>query len=504
MQQIISSGIDEKDLLKQLDTFEKGISFTPLNRACTIGDGIMQIPKEKHATLLEKFELARDQGRILKFVPASGAASRMFKALLQYVEARKSNQPPPSADVEEFGKVFISSLEKFAFYDQLMALCSSRSISVDTLTADQKDGEILHYLLTEDGLNLANLPKGLVPFHKSDGESRTPFIEHLVEAREYALDSTRCARVHFTVPPQFQSKIAAHIEDAISNLKREGVRFEVSYSIQKESSQTIAVDMDNNPVRTKQDLLVFRPSGHGALIENLNEMSGDIVFIKNIDNVVPDSLKEETYLYKKLLAGVLLEIQENVFNTLSKLESSPSNTNTLAMGEAIVQQTLGYTLPSDYSRKSAEDKGSYLFGRLNRPIRVCGMVKNQGEPGGGPFWLDNDSNLAPQIVESAQVDMDNQKQKEIFSSSTHFNPVDLICGIRDYKGERFNLLHYVDYDSGLITAKSKGGKELKALELPGLWNGAMAHWNTLFVEVPLITFNPVKTINDLLRPEHQA
>jgi hypothetical protein len=407
-------------------------------------------------------------------------------------------------DIELFGNKFIKSLHQFAFYNELKSMLKERDLSLEALLEEGRLEVILKTLLTEDGLNLANIPKGLVPFHNSQEGSRTPFAEHLVEAAEYCLDHKLRARVHFTVPPLFQEDVGRHVELEMDRLSGDQVRFEVSYSVQNETSQTLAVDLRNAPFRTDQDLLVFRPSGHGALIENLNELDGDIIFIKNIDNVVPDSLKATTFLYKKLLAGMLIETQEKIFAALLQLEESAGDEKSLVQAENVVQRVLGITLPVRYESEDLTSKRDFIHNRLNRPLRVCGMVKNQGEPGGGPFWLEESSNMAPQIVESAQVDMDNPEQKKIFANSSHFNPVDLVCGVRDYHGKSFKLLHFVDYDSGLITVKSKDGKELKALELPGLWNGSMAHWNTLFVEVPLITFNPVKTVNDLLREEHQC
>lgn len=504
LQQIIRSNVPEEQLLNQLETFEKGIPHTRLLRPCTIGDGIIQVDTKQFPPLIDTFKKAMDSGRVTKFTPASGAASRMFKDLLGYMNACLEKDGGVSDGVLTFGRHFFDHLDKFPFHDALAACIEDKGQSLDALLEEGDHGTVLQYMLTEKGLNYAQLPKGLIPFHKAAEGSRTPFVEHLAEALQYACDKDNKARLHFTVPAEHQQAIETHINEAKNVFQSDTVTWEISFSIQKESSRTLAVDMDNNPVRVQGNLLVFRPAGHGALLENLSDINGDIVFIKNIDNVVPDSIKEETYTYKKVLGGYLVLLQDQIFNSLRKLEKVPCDDAALSTAEKVVSVQLGLPLPDGYRAFSPEEKRTYLFSRLHRPLRICGMVKNVGEPGGGPFWIKEDEGCPLQIVESAQVDMDDSSQKDIFTRSSHFNPVDLVCGLQDHHGRPFNLMHYVDYDLGLISVKSKGGQELKALELPGLWNGSMAYWNTLFIEVPLITFNPVKTINDLLRPEHQA
>jgi hypothetical protein len=344
----------------------------------------------------------------------------------------------------------------------------------------------------------------LLKFHHYDDHDRTPTYEHFIEGIQYALGEDNYVRLHFTVSPEHESKFKEEVLKIKRPLEKAfNVKFEVTYSQQKKSTDTIAVNMDNTPFLEEDGSILFRPAGHGALLENLNEIDGDLIFIKNIDNVVPDRLKEETKKYKIALGGLLLEIQEKVFYALERLENSYSEAD-LKFAETVIAQDLNGKLKEDYQSLDAKEKGKYLIQKLNRPIRICGMVKNTGEPGGGPFWVkEDDGSLTLQIAETAQINLDDEAQREIMQSSTHFNPVDLVCSTKDYKGKKFDLLAFRDMRTGFITEKSKSGRDLKAQELPGLWNGSMAGWNTVFVEVPLITFNPVKTVNDLLRDEHQ-
>jgi hypothetical protein len=377
-------------------------------------------------------------------------------------------------------------------------------IDIDTCIHTHEYNSIIDFLLLEKGLNYAALPKGLLKFHKYNNTSRTAFEEHFVEAADYSSDIHGEASIHFTLSPEHIYKFKNLIQHTIEGYEQNlNVRFNITYSIQKPGTDTIAVDLNNQPFCESDGSLLFRPGGHGALLENLNELNGDIIFIKNIDNIVPDRLKEETYKYKKAIGGLLVEFQEEVWKYLRLLEAGNVHEDLL---DEIIQFTNDQlNIPLAFSASlSNDEKVKILFSKFNRPIRVCGMVKNEGEPGGGPFWTKNSNGeLSLQIVESSQIDMDNTEQKNIFKSSTHFNPVDLVCGVKDYKGFNFNLLNYTDPATGFISIKSKDGRELKALELPGLWNGAMADWITIFVEVPIITFNPVKTVNDLLREEHQ-
>ena len=364
---------------------------------------------------------------------------------------------------------------------------------------------VIDHLVNKSGLDYGSLPKGLLKFHKYNNVSRCALEEHLVEAGHYAKSKDKIAKVHFTVSPEHMERFTGEVEKVRSQYEKElNVKFDISYSIQKPSTDTIAVDMDNKPFREADNTILFRPGGHGALIENLNEIEGDIVFIKNIDNVVPDRLKPETILYKKAIGGLLLKLQSQIFAYLNKMEKSSLVTSEIGNISNFARKKLNITFSETFSDLSEKKKQDYLFAQLNRPIRICGMVKNEGEPGGGPFWVKNTKGeISLQIVESSQIDVNNPGQKDIMQASTHFNPVDLVCGLSNYKGEQFDLHHYIDPETGFISIKSKNGKNLKAQELPGLWNGAMADWITLFVEVPIITFNPVKTVNDLLRDQHQ-
>jgi len=378
-------------------------------------------------------------------------------------------------------------------------------LDIEALITEGRYKEILEYTLKPKGLNYADFPKGLIRFHRYPERSRTPFEEHLFEAAAYTLDRNMVARVHFTVPAEYEELIKEHIENVRGYYEASGVKYEVTFSTQNPSTDKIAVGLDNKPFRDSNGRLVFRPAGHGALLDNLNDLRGDIVFIKNIDNVVPDRLKHETYIYKKALGGYLVELQRDIFRYLERLTSGNVSWQLITQVFEFVRYELS-TIPPEAVEKrgSREEKINFLISKLNRPLRVCGMVKNEGEPGGGPFWVRHeDGTLSLQIVESSQVDMESSGQRAIWESSTHFNPVDLVCGVRDHLGNPFDLKRFTDPNTGFISIKSMDGRELKTLELPGLWNGAMANWNTVFIEVPLITFNPVKTVFDLLRKEHQ-
>jgi hypothetical protein len=409
----------------------------------------------------------------------------MFKNLYNYLE---------NGEETEFIKTFTKNIEKFAFYEQLKAI-----------TPEETPGKLIENLLSEKGLNYGNLPKGLLAFHKYNGKTRTPFEEHLVEAAAYCAGSKGIAKVHFTISPEHKKGFEKLIDNVVPEYqKRFGIKFDISFSKQHKNTDTIAVDLNNKPFKDEDGNLVFRPGGHGALIQNLNELNSDIIFIKNIDNVVPDKLKHYNNRYKKALAGLMVSIRNKTFEYLEKLNKpeAEKNTQLLKNTEDFINKELHVHFDKTFTNDV--DKVQFFKTILNRPIRICGMVKNQGEPGGGPFLAKNpDGTVSLQIVEKAQIDTDNPKQVELINKSTHFNPVDIICSTKNFKGQKFDLLQHTDPNTGFISIKSKNGKEMKALELPGLWNGAMSNWNTVFVEVPIETFNPVKTVNDLLRPEHQ-
>lgn len=511
LKDIESRGINTKEILRQIEIFRKGFSYVDLLKPCLIGDGIKRLGDMDIERLTAVYSRTQSAGRAMKFVPASGAATRMFKELISLnsqsedIDKSAFRENVKNNDNYKYFLSFIENIKKFPFYDDLKSVMSRNGINIDKAISEEKYKDILEYTLNYKGLNLAGLPKALISFHEYKDYSRTPIEEHLVEAGDYTLDAQGKARVHFTVSMEHEEDIIKHVKNVKVRYERPGSNFEIGYSIQKPSTDTIAVNKDNTLFREKDGGLIFRPGGHGALLENLSDLGGDIIFIKNIDNVAPDRLKDMTFKYKKALAGHLVELQDRIFYYLKRLESADGDESTLNEIFEFTRNNLSISQFDDLDNMPNNKKTEYLFGLLNRPLRVCGMVRNQAEPGGGPFWVKHrDGSVSLQIVERSQINTADGEQRRIFESSTHFNPVDLVCGVRDYKGRAFDLKKYVDPDTCFISIKSKDGKELKALELPGLWNGAMAFWNTVFIEVPLITFNPVKTILDLLRNEHQA
>ncbi len=491
-----SKGITAEQAEKQIKSFELGFPFLDIKAAASIGNGLISLNDEEKADYLTAWEAyQKENHRIVKFVPASGAASRMFKNLFAFLAA---DYDVPTTDFE---KQFFNQINSFAFFDALNDACEVYAgEGVEDLVNDGNYKLVVKCLLSENGLNYGALPKGLLQFHQYVDTVRTPVEEHLVEGALYAADGEGKVCLHFTVSAEHRALFEELIADKKSEYEKLfNVKYEIDFSVQKSNTDTIAVDMKNHPFRNDDNSLLFRPGGHGALIQNLNEIKADVVFVKNIDNVVPDSLKKETVTYKKLIGGVLVKLQRRVFDYLRKLVADDCSTEELDEILLFVENEL-------CCKRGASDENlkSYLLRKLNRPMRVCGMVKNVGEPGGGPFLAVNpDGSVSCQILESSQIDTSDAKKKAMFEQGTHFNPVDLVCAIKDYKGEPFDLPHFVDPATGFISYKSKSGRDLKALELPGLWNGAMSDWNTLFVEVPLDTFNPVKTVNDLLRREHQ-
>lgn len=498
---LAKKGISEEKIAEQLACFEKGFPFLKLSAAASVENGgIMKAEEKDFERYLAAWNAYKDgEKKIVKFVPASGAASRMFKNMFEFLGA---DYDKPTTDFE---KKFFDHIHDFAFYNDLNAACMDNTgKNIDALLSEQNYKAIVSNLLEAAGLNYGALPKGLLKFHRYADGVRTPLEEHLVEGALYAAGETGKVNVHFTVSTEhrtlFEKLVAAKVGEYEAKY---GAKYHISFSEQKPSTDTVAADMENKPFRDKDGKLLFRPGGHGALIENLNDLDADIVFIKNIDNVVPDRLKADTVIYKKLLAGVLVTLQKQAFEYLELLDSGHYSHEQLETIIRFVQQQLRCRR-TDLKELEDADLVIYLRKKLNRPMRVCGMVKNVGEPGGGPFLAYNpDGTISLQILESSQIDMNDPEKKAMFEKGTHFNPVDLVCAIRDYKGRKFNLLEHVDKATGFISYKSKNGKDLKALELPGLWNGSMSDWNTVFVEVPLSTFNPVKTVNDLLREQHQ-
>ena len=499
LNQLAAKGISEEKLNSQLEEFKTGFPFLKLEAAASVGKGIIAPTEADVKQYEEAWEQYKAQGHsIVKFVPASGAASRMFKDMFAFADA---DYDVPTTDFE---KKYFDNIEKFAFYDALDDACRKNlGAGVKELIANGRYKDVARNMLNADGLNYGQLPKGMLLFHKYSEGPRTPMEEHLVEGALYAASDGKAA-VHFTVShdhlPMFKQRVAEKLDFYASKY---GISYDITFSEQKPSTDTVAANPDISPFRNSDGSLLFRPGGHGALIENLNEISADVIFIKNIDNVVPDRLKADTVSYKQVIAGILVTLQKKAFDYLETLESGTYNHEKLEEIIRFVQHDL-CCRKADIKELEDADLVIYLKKKLNRPMRVCGVVKNVGEPGGGPFLTYNqDGTVSLQILESSQIDKNNAEYMEMFTKGTHFNPVDLVCAVKDYKGNAFNLPDFVDRTTGFISSKSKNGKELKALELPGLWNGAMSDWNTVFVEVPLSTFNPVKTVNDLLRDQHQ-
>ncbi len=497
---LAQKGITEDKLNTQLNCFKTGFPFLKLAGAASPAKGITVPTEEERTNYLKAWDNYLNGSRkVLKFVPASGAASRMFKNLFEFLDG--ANNTPN----DDFMKKFFNDIEKFAFYDELNETCKdNEGKTINELIKDGNYKAVIDNLLNEKGLNYGKLPKGLIKFHSYAEGNRTPLEEHLVEGALYAKGNDGKVNVHFTVSPEHRVLFESLVADkSFEYSKKFGVTYSVSFSEQKSSTDTVAATPDNEPFRTEDGKILFRPGGHGALIENLNDLDADVIFIKNIDNVVPDRLKDETVTYKKLIAGVLVSKQQKAFDYIKLLDTGKYNHDQLEEIIRFLRDELSCRNPE---LKNLEDSELvvYLRGKLNRPMRVCGMVKNVGEPGGGPFLAYNpDGTISLQILESSQIDKNNAEYLDMFNGGTHFNPVDLVCAVKDYNGNKFDLTKYVDHNTGFISSKSKNGKELKALELPGLWNGAMSDWNTIFVDVSLGTFNPVKTVNDLLREQHQ-
>lgn len=503
--QIKNKGISYETVVNQVENFKNGFPFLNIKEAATFGNGLFEIQDDNKFEELYNSEV--NNYKVLKFVPASGAASRMFKDLFEFVDNYNDTEEDKSkffGAPEKPIRKFFDNHSRFAFYYELdEKIKFATGLKMKEAVRENKYKDVLKQLLQDNAMNYGNLPKGLLKFHRYENKSRTPVEEHIVEAANYSCSDGK-AFIHFTVSPEHMEGFKNHINSVLTEYSEKfKVQFDITYSIQKPSTDTIAVDENNEPFRNSDGSIIFRPGGHGALIENLNDIDADIVFIKNIDNVVPDRLKDVTFKYKKIIGGVLIYLKDKIFNFLKNLEKK-SDKNLISEVEDFFLDELFFSFPPLYKNFSDLEKTKYLKMILNRPIRVCGMVKNEGEPGGGPFLAENhDGSVSLQVVEMSQIDSKNPEKQEIVKKATHFNPVDLVCYTKDYKGKKFDLRKFVDQQTGFISKKSKDGKELKAQELPGLWNGAMSDWNTLFIEVPIVTFNPVKEVNDLLRENHQ-
>lgn len=508
IQQINAKGMSLEQVRRQLDIFARGILPVTVIEAATLGNGIVKLSPAEEKKYVSLFEAARDLLSVLKFVPASGAASRMFTLLFTLLH---EFDPGRETMGEYIGRkkaapiqAFFADWEKFPFYEKVLEKVQKKYPGYHRKSADRRKYLFVREMLDEKGCNYGACPKALLPFHRYKSHIATAFEEHLFEAALYGV-SGKTARLHFTITesalPGFREEWN-RIRESVQ--RKTGMDFDVTFSYQKPHTDTLAVHLDNTPFRKSDGALLFRPSGHGALLENLDEQQADILFIKNIDNVGMHPHEAAAAFYKKMLAGKLLELQETAFRYAALLDTALPGAATVKAIRQFLTVAFHINFPGDFKAFTPEQQCSYLRKKLNRPIRICGMVKNEGRAGGGPFRVkDEKGNISLQIVEAAQMNVKDPVQKKILEKAMHFNPVDMVCGIKNYKGEKYNLTEFADHRQGFITRKSRSGQTLKVLERPGLWNGGMACWNTVFVEVPLHTFTPVKTVNDLLKPAHQ-
>ena len=497
--QLEEKGISTDRLEAQLKSLREGFPYLKIEAPATIGHGITLPTDELVRQSLDIWDKYLESGaKVLKMTPASGAASRMFKELFAFL-----NSGATKPDTEAM-RQFFDNIEDFPFFHRLnFEMLTLYGRSILTMIREGKYREIIDHLLNVPGMGYGKLPKGLLMFHKVPGTSRTPLDEHIAEGAGFAVGRDGTLPLHFPVSPEHLPLFEARIEEVKGYMERKyGMKIDVSLSVQKPSTDTVAATTDGEPYR-ENGRLFFRPGGHGALIENLNDLDADVIFIKNIDNIVPDALRDSTLQFKKVIGGILVATKMKIDRYCSILsEGVPDE----AMREEMLQflRNVLCVTHDHADEMSPEEETEYLMAKFNRPLRVCGMVKNEGEPGGGPFLCFNpDGTVSPQILESSQIDPSDRQAMRMLHEATHFNPVDLAVATKDFRGRKFNLPDYVDQSTGFISEKSREGVTIKALELPGLWNGAMSDWNTIFVEVPADTFNPVKTVNDLLRPSHQ-
>ncbi|MDI5948788.1 DUF4301 family protein [Flavobacterium yafengii] len=501
--QIYEKGVSLKNIQQQLGFFRNGITKSNLVGPATLFNGILKLSESDFRLKADYFDENKSSLKLEKFVPASGAATRMFKFLLTFLKDFDVENETINAYVNRKKEtelpVFIVGLEKFPFFRAVDEKLREEFIDFEFLHRDYKNYYFIKLLLAPDYFNFSNKPKATLPFHKYKTHIATPVDEHLNECIHYANSN-----MHFTVSESHQKQFESVVNSIKNEIEKESsTSLHINYSYQNKSTDTLAVDFENNPFRDENGKLFFRPGGHGALIENLNNLDADIIFIKNIDNVIQNNINKIA-LYKKALAGILIELQQQVFKYLHAIDADEIQQENGWEILLFLQEKLNISIPNSFYQLSFEDKMTEIKAILNKPIRVCGMVKNEGEAGGGPFWVkDEKGSISLQIVESSQVDLSDENQRGILNASTHFNPVDIVCGIKNYKKEKFDLTQFVDHNSGFIVEKTTFERGIKSYELPGLWNGAMAKWITVFVQVPLITFNPVKTVNDLLKPAHQ-
>jgi hypothetical protein len=491
----------------ELLLFQSGIPKITLERPATINDGIVKLSNEDFQNFADFFDVRKEKLKLKKFVPASGAATRMFKFLIEFLidfdHENESINAYINRKKDKNLPIFLAGIEKFPFYDEIKAKVKELHEDYYSLESHEKSYRFIKTMLSSEHFDFANKPKGVLDFHKYETEITSPVEEHLNECAFYA-SSNSVSHLHFTVSDHHEDLFKTIIERVKQKVEEKSkITLHVSYSYQDKSTDTIAVTPGNEPFRNENGRLIFRPGGHGSLINNLNNLDADVIFIKNIDNVIQNHIQEIT-LYKKGLAGILIDLQEQIFKILEAVENNAITESNIPEIIDFMEHKLNIDVLEDFYKYTIENKLEFIKTKLNRPIRVCGMVKNEGEPGGGPFWVRSyKGNVSLQIVESSQVDTQNREQAEILAKATHFNPVDLVCATKNYRGEKFDLTQFIDKNTGFIVHKNNKGKDLKGYELPGLWNGAMAKWITVFVEVPLVTFNPVKTVNDLLKPAHQ-
>lgn len=491
----------------ELLLFQSGIPKITLERPATINDGIVKLSNEEFQNFADFFDVRKEKLKLKKFVPASGAATRMFKFLIEFLidfdHENESINAYINRKKDKNLPIFLAGIEKFPFYDEIKAKVKELHEDYYSLESHEKSYRFIKTMLSSEHFDFANKPKGVLDFHKYETEITSPIEEHLNECAFYA-SSNSVSHLHITVSDNHEDLFKTIIERVKQKVEEKSkITLHVSFSYQDKSTDTIAVTPANEPFRNEEGRLVFRPGGHGSLINNLNNLDADVIFIKNIDNVIQNHIQEIT-LYKKGLAGVLIDLQEQIFKILEAVENNAITESNIPEIIDFMEHKLNIDVLDDFYKYTIENKLEFIKNKLNRPIRVCGMVKNEGEPGGGPFWVRSyKGNVTLQIVESSQVDAQNREQAEILAKATHFNPVDLVCATKNYRGEKFDLTQFIDPSKGFIVHKNNKGKDLKGYELPGLWNGAMAKWITVFIEVPLVTFNPVKTVNDLLKPAHQ-
>lgn len=508
LNQLAKKEITTQQVESQLERFRRGFPQVTLVRAATKNDGITILTEDQKKKFVALYEEQIHQIEVIKFVPASGAATRMFKFLHEFLRDFNRDQDSLNSYINQHHAkelfTFTVALKKFPFYTKITNSLKAKYLNWQEFTNLEKKTLFIEEMLLKTGFNYGALPKGLVPFHKYKSHTATAFEEHLFEGANYA-QSNGVAKLHFTISPDSKTRFLKELERVEMVVQQKtGAHFKVDFSHQLESTDTVAVDLTNNPVLQEDGSFNFRPAGHGALLTNLNALDAQVIFIKNIDNVTVCTIEQQVSFYKKMLAGYLLSLQKEMFAFLHAIDRGDCTAEKQQEIELFLKNKLFCEFPKDYSKFALTYQHEFLFNKLNRPLRICGMVKNEGEPGGGPFWITKkggDTCLG--IIEGAQIDESNPEQVKLFKEGTYFNPVDIVCGVRDYKGNKFDLMQYADADTGFITHKSFMGNPIKVLELPGLWNGGMAHWNSVFVEVPVITFNPVKTVNDLLKPAHQ-